>query len=111
MPGMSRDLAGGQLAVPQPFGEVFRRTSWKDRSLFAVSQAGLVNNLNDGVAWGLFPTVASPRTDGHWRHIGWLAAIYPASGVSGSWNRRAFRPHRPEGADRRRDVGAGAASC
>ena len=35
--------------------EVFARTSFRDRDLSAVSQAGLVNNLNDGMAWGLFP--------------------------------------------------------
>lgn len=37
------------------FWDVFRRTSWGDRNLFAASQAGLVNNLNDGMSWGLFP--------------------------------------------------------
>ncbi len=37
------------------FFEVFLRTSWKDRNLMAVCQAGLVNNLNDGMAWGLLP--------------------------------------------------------
>src|SRR5256885_509744 len=37
------------------FKEIFLLTSWKDRRLFAVSQAGLVNNLNDGLAWGLLP--------------------------------------------------------
>ncbi|MEV4060372.1 MFS transporter [Nonomuraea dietziae] len=34
---------------------IFLRTSFKDPSLSAVSQAGMVNNLNDGLAWGLFP--------------------------------------------------------
>src|SRR5215813_15408449 len=37
------------------FGEVFLRTSLTNRSLFAASQAGLVNNLNDGMSWGIFP--------------------------------------------------------
>src|SRR5574341_1022778 len=37
------------------FREVFLITSWKDRALFSCSQAGLINNLNDGMAWGLFP--------------------------------------------------------
>lgn len=37
------------------FAEVFWLTSWRDRALFAVSQAGLVNNLNDGMVWGLLP--------------------------------------------------------
>jgi MFS family permease len=42
-------------AEPVRFWEVFRRTSFGDRNLFAASQAGLVNNLNDGMSWGLFP--------------------------------------------------------
>jgi len=37
------------------FKEIFWLTSWKNRTLFGVSQAGLVNNLNDGLAWGVFP--------------------------------------------------------
>ena len=37
------------------FAEILLLTSWKDRALFSVSQAGMVNNLNDGMAWGLFP--------------------------------------------------------
>jgi MFS family permease len=37
------------------FREIFARTSWKDRRLFGASQAGLVNNLNDGMSWGIFP--------------------------------------------------------
>lgn len=35
--------------------EVFALTTWRDRSLSSASQAGLVNNLNEGLAWGLFP--------------------------------------------------------
>ena len=58
-------------------GEIFRRTSLTDRNLSSVSQAGLVNNLNDGMAWGLFPLVfaAAGMT---LAQIGILAAIYPA---------------------------------
>src|SRR5688500_5213773 len=44
--------AGGETGPS--FGEVIKRTSWTDRRLFATCQAGLVNNLNDGMAWGLF---------------------------------------------------------
>ena len=57
--------------------EVFARTSLTDRELSSISQAGLVNNLNDGMAWGLFPLffAASGATLGQ---IAWLAAIYPA---------------------------------
>ncbi len=41
--------------------EVFLRTSLRDRNLSAVSQAGLVNNLNDGMVWGLFPVFFAGR--------------------------------------------------
>jgi MFS family permease len=59
------------------FREVFVRTSWRDRNLFACSQAGLVNNLNDGMAWGLLPLFFAASGLGIAR-IGVLAAIYPA---------------------------------
>ncbi len=59
------------------FREVFARTSWHDRRLFAVCQAGLVNNLNDGMAWGLFPLFFAMLGYGL-TQIGWLAALYPA---------------------------------
>ena len=57
--------------------EVFLLTSFKEKALSAASQAGLVNNLNDGLAWGVFPLffahggLSLPR-------IGILAALYPA---------------------------------
>src|SRR5262249_7761728 len=57
--------------------EVFLRTSLYDRNLSAVSQAGLVNNLNDGMAWGLFPLFYAAAGLSLER-IGWLAAVYPA---------------------------------
>jgi MFS family permease len=58
--------------------QVFWRTSVLDRNLSSVSQAGLVNNLNDGMAWGLFPLVfAAAGLD--LAQIGLLAAIYPAT--------------------------------
>ncbi len=57
--------------------EIFVRTSLTDRNLSAISQAGLVNNLNDGMAWGLFPIFfASVGLALH--RIGFLAALYPA---------------------------------
>jgi predicted MFS family arabinose efflux permease len=43
------------LAAAVGFWEIFRHTSFRDRNLFAASQAGLVNNLNDGMSWGIFP--------------------------------------------------------
>jgi MFS family permease len=58
--------------------DVFWRTSLTDRNLSSVSQAGLVNNLNDGVAWGLFPLFFAAANVSLER-IGILAAIYPAT--------------------------------
>jgi len=56
--------------------QVFAQTSLLDKNLSSVSQAGLVNNLNDGMAWGLFPLffVSSGMS---LVQIGWIAAIYP----------------------------------
>lgn len=66
--------ANGESGLSQK--EVFLRTTFKDRDLSSVSQAGLVNNLNDGMAWGLFPLVfAAAHMD--LAQIGILAAIYP----------------------------------
>jgi MFS family permease len=74
----SQHVAAEQPGQPEavPFREVFARTSWTDRSLFAASQAGLVNNLNDGVAWGLLPLVWASQGL-NLASIGALAAIYP----------------------------------
>ena len=57
--------------------DVFVRTTLTDRNLSSVSQAGLVNNLNDGMAWGLFPLVFA-AAGMSLAEIGLLAAIYPA---------------------------------
>jgi predicted MFS family arabinose efflux permease len=75
--------------------EVFWRTSLLDKNLSSISQAGLVNNLNDGMAWGLFPLFfAASRMD--LGQIGTLAAIYPATWgmaqlVTGAWSDRIGR--------------------
>ncbi len=58
------------------FKEIFLLTSWKNRTLFSVSQAGLVNNLNDGLAWGLLPLFFAAGGLGI-AQIGLLAGIYP----------------------------------
>ena len=57
--------------------DVFVLTSFTEKALSSASQAGLVNNLNDGLAWGLFPIffAAGGLSIGR---IGVLAAIYPA---------------------------------
>jgi len=56
---------------------VFWDTTWKDRNLGSVTQAGLINNLNDGMAWGIFPILlASKNFD--LEQIGIIVAVYPA---------------------------------
>jgi MFS family permease len=58
-------------------GQVFVLTSFKEKALSACSQAGLVNNLNDGLAWGLLPLYFAAAGLSVAR-IGVLAALYPA---------------------------------
>lgn len=58
--------------------EVFWRTTLTDRNLSSVSQAGFVNNLNDGMAWGLFPLFFA-AAGMELAQIGTLAAVYPAT--------------------------------
>ena len=59
------------------FWQVFRRTSLGDRNLFAACQAGLVNNLNDGMSWGILPLFFTSYGVSVER-IGILKAVYPA---------------------------------
>ena len=68
---------GGEARVHVSQREVFIRTTWRDRNLSSATQAGLVNNLNDGLAWGLFPLIFAAAGMGL-ATIGVLAAIYPA---------------------------------
>lgn len=56
---------------------VFWETTWGHRNLGTITQAGLVNNLNDGMVWGLFPLLlVSKGFDLH--ETGIIVAIYPA---------------------------------
>jgi MFS family permease len=73
----ARHLENATSTEPQPsFGQILSLVSRKDRALSAASQAGLVNNLNDGMAWGLFPLyfAAAGLTV---EQVALLAAIYP----------------------------------
>ncbi|GHO99370.1 MFS transporter [Reticulibacter mediterranei] len=86
-----------KASIPS-FSEIVAQTSWKNHTLFAVCQAGLVNNLNDGLSWGLFPLYfaavgLSPS------QIGLLVAVYPAvwgigqlvtGALSDQWGRKWF---------------------
>jgi len=58
--------------------EIFALASWKDRNLFSCSQAGLVNNLNDGMSWGIYPLFFSSLGLGV-AAIGTIKAVYPAA--------------------------------
>ena len=58
--------------------EIFAQASWKDRNLFSCSQAGLVNNLNDGMSWGIYPLFFSSLGLGV-AAIGTIKAVYPAA--------------------------------
>jgi MFS family permease len=55
---------------------VFRETTWKDRNLGSITQAGLVNNLNDGMIWGIFPILLALRGF-DLIEIAKIVAIYP----------------------------------
>jgi MFS family permease len=68
----------GEKAAPIGFMEVFALASFRDRNLFAASQAGLVNNLNDGMSWGIFPLFFCGFGLGVER-IGILKAVYPGT--------------------------------
>jgi MFS family permease len=57
--------------------QVFVQTSFREPALSAASQAGMVNNLNDGLAWGLFPVLFAAAGLSV-AQIGVLAALYPA---------------------------------
>lgn len=78
--------------------EIFVKVSFTDPTLSSVSQAGLVNNLNDGMAWGLFPILFASAGLSI-AQIGALAAIYPAvwglgqlvtGSLSDRWGRKGF---------------------
>jgi MFS family permease len=72
----ARSQSGGEVEAP-PFRDIFALTSYRNPTLFSVSQAGLVNNLNDGMAWGLFPLFFASHGLSL-RSIGVLASTYPA---------------------------------
>jgi MFS family permease len=62
--------------TPSPL-RVFAETSWRNKTLLSVSQAGLVNNLNDGMSWGVFPLLFVANgvsLEG----VGLIKAVYPA---------------------------------
>ena len=71
----SRSEAGHHVAYSTR--EIFARASWRDPALSSASQAGMVNNLNDGLAWGLFPLFFAAAGLSV-AQIGILSFTYPA---------------------------------
>jgi len=86
----------GSVGARPSLGRVFTLASWRDRDLFACSQAGLVNNLNDGLAWGLLPLFFA-RAGLGLGTVALISAAYPLSwgvlqlgtgALSDRWGRR-----------------------
>jgi MFS family permease len=74
----TRPSVASAAADDQPrLTEIIARATWRDPALSSVSQAGMVNNLNDGLAWGLFPVFFASAGLGL-AQISFLAFIYPA---------------------------------
>jgi MFS family permease len=82
----------GTMAVPLLPRQIFARTTLTDRDLSSVTQAGFVNNLNDGMAWGLFPLFFAAAGLGL-DQIGVLAALYPATWGVGQLATGALSDH------------------
>ena len=74
---VNTEIANAPAPAAIGFREIFALITFRDRNLFAASQAGLVNNLNDGMSWGIFPLFFASFGLGVER-IGILKAIYPA---------------------------------
>ena len=68
--------AASATAQPPSLRASFARGSWRDTHLAGISQAGFVNNLNDGLAWGIFPLFFASRGLSLER-VAVLAAVYP----------------------------------
>jgi MFS family permease len=56
---------------------IFWDTTWRNKNLGSVTQAGLINNLNDGMTWGIFPIILAGK-DFSLGQIGIVTAVYPA---------------------------------
>jgi MFS family permease len=68
----------GEMVWRPSTRSVVRRSMWADASMFSISQAGLVTNLNDGLAWGVFPLLFV-GAGLSLRETGFLTAVYPVT--------------------------------
>jgi MFS family permease len=75
--GLEASAHNSSESIERPStARVFAETSWRNKTLFSASQAGLVNNLNDGMAWGVFPLLFVANgvsLEG----VGLIKAVYP----------------------------------
>ena len=60
----------------EPLSHVFSATTWQHPNLGSITQAGLINNLNDAMVWGIFPLLLASKGFGL-TQIGKIVAIYP----------------------------------
>jgi len=86
-----------QTATEVTTAQIARCTSFTDKALSAASQAGMVNNLNDALAWGIFPLLFAAHGLSI-AQIGVLAALYPAvwgagQMLTGWWSDHIGRKH------------------
>ena len=70
------DLETTTSSLPR-LKNIFRETTWTNKNLGSVTQAGLINNLNDGMAWGIFPILLATKGFSL-PQIGIVTAVYPA---------------------------------
>jgi len=66
-----------QSVNQKPMKHIFIETTFKNKTLSTVTQAGLVNNLNDGMIWGLLPILLAQKQLS-FSNIAIVAATYPA---------------------------------
>jgi MFS family permease len=66
----------GTTTQKRSLKDIFLLTTWKEKALSSCSQAGLVNNLNDGMSWGIYPLFFSSYGLGV-AAIGVIKAVYP----------------------------------
>ncbi|RAJ08646.1 putative MFS family arabinose efflux permease [Chitinophaga skermanii] len=73
----STQVSKASEATPTPnLWWTFKEASFKNKNLRAVAQAGLINNLNDGMSWGVFPLLFITMSVGV-EGVGWIKAVYP----------------------------------
>lgn len=89
--------AEAQVSCRASLQHVFMDTTWRNHNLFAVTQAGFVNNLNDAMVWGLLPLWMQHRGF-TLSQIGFALGLYPfvwgiAQIFTGHWSDKVSKKH------------------